>query len=181
MKKAILIPLILILSLLVYETVSCQEYSPIDKTAEIYKNKPNITISTVKGDFTAVVRIKVNKKLKTESITISGTTENKEALDLFLEDLYDKRDREGYTFVSKRDPSKSITTEIVSVEEVTLKKGDMYTIVTKTIRSVDDKTQPMYSWEHEFSGYLKKRVYDLLINIQDLNRMNNGEGRSIDF
>lgn len=170
-----------ILLLLYFQTVSCQEYSPLDKIVEVYKDKPKISISTIKGDFSADVLLQKNKNMKTESITISGNTENKEALDLFMQDLYNKRDREGYTLVSKRDPRTVFTIEIVNVEEVTLKKGNMYTTVTTITKNVDDKSQPMYSWKHEFGGYLKKRIYDFSIKIQDLNRRNNGEGRSIDF
>ena len=161
--------------------------SSINGTLSSCKNKPKITISNIKGDLSVDVNIQLNKKMEPKSITFSGTTENKNALDIFLQEIMYKRNQEGYTLISKKEGPCHIP-GLDYQEEFIYQKGNMYSIIASKSTEVDDLTEPQYTVgtllgtpDHTFLGYRKKSVYNFSVELRDLYRMNDSEGKPIDF
>lgn len=162
-----------------------KQSSPIDDIYNSYKNKPKITISNIKGDLPVDVNIQLNKKLEPKTITFSGTTENEDALALFLQDIKNKRAKEGYKLISETNPYYYMDSQHKS--ETTYQKGNMYSIIKSESTEIDDPNNYYFPYDQscmcfsKIKVYRKKRVYDFSVIIKDLYRMNESEGKPIDF
>jgi hypothetical protein len=177
-----------LLAIFIFNSLFSQtkQSSPIDDIYNSYKNKPKITINNVKGDLSINVYIQLNKKMEPKSIKFSGTTENKEALDMFFQEIRNKRIQEGYNLISKKeDPYYHQLRDYT--EEFIYQKGNMYSIISIQSTEIDDPTNYYYPFDQscmcfsKIKSYNKKRVYDFSVNIKDLYRMNESEGKPIDF
>lgn len=136
MKKLSVISLILLSFLFINsngqttKTTSSQTKSSkpeIDRLAEKYKNIPEVTLYTSHGELYGNVVIENNPDEKPQSVSISGTSANKDAIEEFLNGLIAQKKKQGYKLSNENTSDGTI---IIGNDNIHLyKKGNMYFIL----------------------------------------------------